>query len=381
MSPNPARIKALHVASGDLWAGAEVQLFTLLTQLAQAGTVELHAALLNDGELAQRLRAQGIAVTVFDEVRLGGPQILMGLRKLMRNFIPDIVHTHRQKENVLGSVANALATRGKSVRTCHGALEHHPAGFRNLPQRLFQALDVWCGRHLQQRIVAVSEPLGIELAITFDRERVVVIDNGVDIDRMRAAVGPVDFRTREPHATHIGVVGRLEKVKRVDLFLDMCAALLRDAPGTPWRFHIIGDGSLRQELERQSRQLGLEGVATFHGHRSDSIACLAALDAMVMCSDHEGMPMTPLESIAVGTPVIAHDVGGLSIILSGDAGGLLTSDHSGAGYAKAVLALLQSDRAALLERGQARVSGKFSAANNAARVAELYRSLTPQLPR
>lgn len=78
MSRNAPRLKSLHVVSGDLWAGAEVQLFTLLTQFAKGAQVEPHAALLNDGELARRLRAQGIAVTIFDEARLNGLQILLG---------------------------------------------------------------------------------------------------------------------------------------------------------------------------------------------------------------------------------------------------------------------------------------------------------------
>lgn len=375
MSRNAPRLKSLHVVSGDLWAGAEVQLFTLLTQFAKGAQVEPHAALLNDGELARRLRAQGIAVTIFDEARLNGLQILLGLRKLMRAFAPDVVHTHRQKENILGSIANRLATCSASVRTCHGAPEHKAVGLGKLHKRIFYSLDLWCGTSLQQAVIAVSAPLGRDLEANFESQRIAVIANGVDVEAMRAAVAPVDFRIQEPDATHVGIVGRLEKVKRVDLFLEMCAVLLRAAPERTWRFHVIGDGSRRKELERSANVLGLEAAVTFHGHRPDSIACLAALDALIMCSDHEGMPMTPLESIAVGTPVVAHDVGGLSDILAGQGGGILTEDHTAAGYARAVLTLLNSDKNVLLERGMARVLNEFSAAANAAKVTTLYRAL------
>jgi glycosyltransferase involved in cell wall biosynthesis len=357
-----------------------VQLFTLLTQFAKGAGIQPHAALMNDGELARRLRAQSIPVTIFDETQFSGLAILRGLRNLMRDFKPDIVHTHRQKEHVLGSIANLLATRSKSVRTCHGAPEHKPRGFGKLHKRLFYTLDLWCGRFLQQRVIAVSAALGQALSADFRPQHISIIDNGVDVEAVRASITPVDFRTQAPNCIHVGIVGRLEKVKRVDLFLEMCALLQREAPAKAWRFHVIGEGSHRKNLERCANALGIEGVVTFHGHRSDSVACLAALDALVMCSDHEGMPMTPLESIAVGTPVVAHDVGGLHDILSGQAGGILTNDHTAAGYAHALVALRDTDQAAVIARGMARILKDFSASANAEKTAALYRSLVSDGP-
>lgn len=375
MSQAVPRLRALHIASGDLWAGAEVQLFTLLTHFCDGSEVAPHAALLNEGDLARRLRERNIPVTIFDERRMNGVQIACGLRRLMAGLRPDIVHTHRQKENVLGSIANLLTTRAKSVRTCHGAPEHKPAGIAALHKQLFYALDLMCGRLLQQGIIAVSAPLAQDLAAHFAPASITVIGNGIDVDAVRAAVSPVDFRNSAPDAIHVGIVGRLEAVKRVDLFLETCVRLVRAAPDKTWRFHVIGDGSLRAQLQRHAATLGIQAAVTFHGHRFDSAACLAALDVLVMCSDHEGMPMTPLEAIAVGTPVVAHAVGGLRELLSGAAGGILVDDHAPAGYASAVLALLQSDQNALLEQGIARVRSEYSAAVNATKVADLYRNL------
>jgi glycosyltransferase involved in cell wall biosynthesis len=374
LSRNAESLKSLHIASGDLWAGAEVQLFTLLTQLRKGRDIEPHAAIMNEGELARRLRLQNIPVTIFDETRLSGFEIMLGLRKLMRTLKPDIVHTHRAKENVLGSVANLLAGRSRSVRTCHGAAEHAPRGLRNLHRRVFYLMDFFCGNYLQQKIIAVSTPLGRELINAFGK-RVVVVDNGVDIERLQSDARPAEFRAAAPNATHIGIVGRLEPVKRVDIFLRMARRLRDEAPERHWHFHIIGDGSQAGTLKALAAELRIQPIVTFHGHRSDSAACLAALDALVMCSDHEGMPMTPLESIAIGTPVVAHDVGGLSDILAGGAGGALNQDHAPEGYARALLALLDSDKDALLASGRARVAERFSAASNAQKIAALYRSL------
>jgi glycosyltransferase involved in cell wall biosynthesis len=336
-----ARVRAMHVISGDLWAGAEVQAFTLLTALRSAG-VEVMTALMNDGELAARLRSSGIKVQVIDERKLGSWQILRALRRLMAAWQPDVVHTHRQKENVLGSFANALAHRVPCVRTVHGAAEH--SSKTRLAGRIARAADRWCGRHLQQAVIAVSRELAMELETQYPPRHVRVIRNGVDVAAIRAQIAPVNFREREPTAVHVGIVGRLVPVKRVDLFLEIAARLRASQPGTRWRFQVIGGGPLADSLAARARELGLREFVEFHGHRTDSIACIAALDALVLCSDHEGLPMTLLEALAVGTPVVAHAVGGMRECLEADGQAGLVFDHAPRAYADAVAALVARGR-------------------------------------
>lgn len=371
MSPR-SPIKVLHLASGDRWAGAEVQLFTLLTQLHRLPDIEPTAILLNQGELAQRLREQGIAVDVLDEGQLPSGTIFKELLRLLRLHAPQVLHTHRQKENIFGTIANTLTIRARSVRTVHGAGEH---AAQRVSQRMIRALDRWTGNYLQQRVIAVSDDLALKLRSDFSTKKIVVIENGVDISAVRATVKPVDFRLAAPDKVHIGIVGRLDPVKRIDIFLHMAQLLLTEQPTTPWHFHIIGEGALDPALQTLASQLGINSAVTFHGHRRDSAACLAGLDTVVMCSDHEGLPMTVLEALAVGTPMLAHAVGGLQAVLAEGAGGLLVTDHSPRGYAKALSELLQQDRSRLKTTGLARLQEHYSAEANAARVAELYRAL------
>jgi L-malate glycosyltransferase len=119
-------IEVLHIASGDRWAGAEVQLWTLVRHLNRREDTRARVVLLNEGETAERLREAGVAVDILDESRLNGLQILLGLRRLIRLHRPDVIHTHRQKENIIGSFANATTLRVPCVRTVHGAPEHTP---------------------------------------------------------------------------------------------------------------------------------------------------------------------------------------------------------------------------------------------------------------
>jgi L-malate glycosyltransferase len=367
----------MHIASGDRWAGAEVQLWTLIRHLNRREDVRARAVLLNEGETAERLRASGVPMDVLDESRMNAFQILLGLRRLIRLHRPDVIHTHRQKENILGALANFTTLRVPSVRTVHGASEHSPPWSRP-HKRLLRRLDRASGRHLQNRVIAVSWDLGDQLKGQFPRSKVVIIENGVDIEAVRAqASGTADFRIARPGHRHIGLVGRLEPVKRVDLFLRMAALLIRKTTPWPLAFHIFGDGSLRAEMEQDARTLSLDDSVQFHGHRSDILNCMENLDVLVICSDHEGLPMTALEALALGTPVVAHAVGGLIDALDRGQGGVLTSAHTPEGYADAVLSILQDSSRAdtLAKAGRAAVESRYSAAINAERMHALYAQL------
>jgi L-malate glycosyltransferase len=364
-------LRVLHVISGDLWAGAEVQAATLLAALRS--DVIVAAALMNDGVLASRLRSLDIPVSILDESRLNGAQILLALRQLMLTWRPDVVHTHRTKENILGSLANRLAGNVPCVRTVHGASEDTSSGWRRRVKSGIAAVDRWCGSHLQQRIVAVSPELATKLKRRFAARQIVTIENGVDIAAVRTGVHPVEFRDRTSRALHIGISGRLVPVKRVDLFLE-CAALVRAArPECDWRFHVFGDGPLREQLERQAQRIDIDNITTFHGHRDDSVACLASLDALVICSDHEGLPMVLLEALVVGTPVLAHATGGMVDVLKDGAAGRLVHDHSAAGYAEALPLLIA---AGVPDRATIRVPDRFTATHNKQAIESLYRQLS-----
>jgi L-malate glycosyltransferase len=240
-------IEVLHIASGDRWAGAEVQLWTLVRHLNRREDTRARVVLLNEGETAERLREAGVAVDILDESRLNGFQILLGLRRLIRLHRPDVIHTHRQKENILGSLANATTLRVPCVRTVHGAPEHAPPWSRP-HKRIFRWLNWVAGRYIQTRIIAVTDELGRQLGREFPPNHVIAIENGVDVEAISGAhdLGPADFRTALPQHRHIGIVGRLEPVKRIDIFLDMAADLLAGTPPSPLAFHVFGDGS---ELE------------------------------------------------------------------------------------------------------------------------------------
>ena len=369
-------LRVLHIISGDLWAGAEVQACTLISELACMPDTEVAAVVMNEGGLAGKLCAVGIRVDILNERILGPLQIWVRLRRALKSWRPDVIHTHREKESILGTLANLACRNVPSVRTVHGGNEHTGApGWKGIRYRIVMGLDRWCGRVSRQRLIAVSRDLGIKLARDFPTDRIVLIENGVAAEAVRAARGVAEFRAADPHSTHIGIVGRLVPVKRVDIYLETAAYLRRKCPERAWRFHVFGDGPARSDLEALSERLRISDVITFHGHRPDIATCMGGLDALVICSDHEGMPMTALEAAALEVPIVAHAVGGLVDVVPEE---LLVARHESEGYGEAILRAICDESRSIVRRRATETLLRFSAKGNAERVRAVYEQLVTQ---
>ncbi|MBT8439936.1 MAG: glycosyltransferase, partial [Gammaproteobacteria bacterium] len=278
---NNDSIRVLHIVSGDLWAGAEVQFYTLAKALRNIESMQLDVILLNHGTLEQKLRSKGINVVVHDESEYNGFQILQKLVSSIRKARPDIVHTHRIKENILGSIA-ALTTGSPALRTAHGAPEHS-FGWTQLLKKSFVFIDWFCGRFLQKKTIAVSEDLAKILQRSFPANRITVIENGIDIDAFNnLAYDASTSRNNTSIDLKIGLVGRLVPVKRIDIFIMVAQYMMLNRPDISCSFHIFGDGPMLEDLQRLSNELHTENIVHFEGHRDDIHWQLKNLDYLLM---------------------------------------------------------------------------------------------------
>jgi glycosyltransferase involved in cell wall biosynthesis len=381
MNRSPCTV--LHFASGDLWAGAEAQLFTLARKLADNPDISVEVVLLNHGRLEQNLRRAGVSVTVIDEATTGPLMILVQLTRIIQHSGARILHTHRTKENILGSIAGLLAGGVPSIRTVHGAPEHKPS-LKQAHKYLVNVLDNICARFLQKSIVAVSNDLVSRLDGTLPRGKLCVIENGIDPTEFAAQKQSRQNRINDRQgAVKIGIAGRLVPVKRVDLFLRTVHYMKNNHPELSASYHIYGDGPLRVQLEQSSRELGVSHLVHFEGHRPEICTELASLDILMMTSDHEGTPMVLLEALALGVPVIAHSTGGIIEVLDHGKCGILVDDHTACGYASQLAEIMDSsDRYAM--RGQQAIcrhlDTRFSATRNAEQYLSLYKKLTGWTP-
>ncbi len=368
-------IHVLQLVSGDLWAGAEVMLYTLVKTLHTELNTQVTVVILNTGTLEKKLRECGVTVFVLDESKLKSPQIFSQLRQIVNEIQPDVLHSHRNKENILGSLAAWYKHRIPSIRTVHGASEHRPP-FYKLPKHIIPLLNWFCGRFLQRYIIAVSDDLAKKLTHSFPESKIKVIENGIDINALLENVDTP--AAKENNIYHIGIAGRLTPIKRVDLFIECAVHLKRYHPELDIHFHIFGDGPLQETLTTQVRAKQASAYIHFEGHTENIPKQLQTLDALLMTSDHEGLPMILLEAMCMKTPIIAHAVGGIPNLLENGVCGTLIQKHSVKFFAEAIVQLISQPTRYQQQTEQAfkRLTQHYSATQNANNYLDIYKKIT-----
>ncbi len=264
---------------------------------------------------------------------------------LFRREQPDIVHTHTAKAGTVGRVAGLLyrwltpqtllgrPRNCKFVHTYHGHIFHSYYG--PLKTRAFLTVEKILGRLGTDRIVVISDQQRAEINEKFQvgqGDKFNVIPLGLDLSVFQ------DWKSRRPVLRDelgltpgdilVGIVGRLTEVKNHKLFLNSIATYkIKFAPSTPQKvlFVVVGDGSLRQELEEQATALGLRDDVVFLGSRRDMENIYPAFDITALTSLNEGTPLTLIEAMANARPVISTSVGGVVDLL----GGSVSADQPG----------------------------------------------------
>jgi glycosyltransferase involved in cell wall biosynthesis len=301
LDSNMAALRVAHLVSGDLWAGAEAASLHLIRALHRRADVDVVAVLLNAGVLEERLRDAGVSVALVPEPGRGFLSLARSVRTRLSRT--DLVHAHRYKENLLA----ALSGR-PWIATQHG----RPEPFRGIAaarMAAYQRLDLTAKRFSARRVVAVSSEIEEWLASRVGRGRAVHIPNGIEDPAPR--VQPTAWGER-PRV--VGTVGRLEPVKGLALAIDAVAR-------TPaLELEIVGEGREQAALEARATASSAAGRIRFVGFEADPLPRIASWRAMLLPSLHEGNPISVLESLSLGTPVVASDLPGVAEMLAGTGG-------------------------------------------------------------
>ena len=153
-SPGQA-ISICHVAVGDLWAGAEVQLNVLLSKLVQRAEMDLSVILFNEGRLEKEIESLGIPVRVFPESQWGSGKMFLELVREFKKSNIRIIHTHKYKDTILAAPAAKLCGIPHVVRTVHGLREPF-VGLQALKMNCYETIERTVHRHCVGSIIAVS---------------------------------------------------------------------------------------------------------------------------------------------------------------------------------------------------------------------------------
>jgi len=206
-----------------------------------------------------------------------------------------------------------------------------------------------------------------------------VIPLGLELDRflscealrgqLRAELGV------DPEVPLVGIVARLAPIKRHEWFLEAAARVVQRY--LDCQFLLVGDGERRQELEGLVRQLGLDGRVRFLGWRRDLERIYADLDLVALTSANEGLPVSLIEGMAAGRPVVATRVGGVPDLVEDGVTGYLTPSGDPASVAEAVAMLLADPqrRQMMGQAGKERVYPTFGAERLLENIDRLYTDL------
>jgi glycosyltransferase involved in cell wall biosynthesis len=343
----------------------------LLRQLAADTALSLSAIVLGEGRLGEELTNCGINTALIPHASGRFLASFRGASNFLQGKQIDILHSHKSKENLLALLLARRFGVPFLVRTQHGMPE--PRTFKD---RAVYRLESMTARYAS-RVICVSDDLRQRLAGKISGERLAVIHNAIDLARVHSRFTVAEAKTRlgiSPECQVAGIVGRLEAIKRVDLFLEVARHVLRELPSA-W-FVIAGTGREETSLRNSLRGSDLERRTIFLGERDDVYDILRAMDLLLITSDHEGVPTVLLEALALGVPVVSRNVGGIGEVISNSVSGQLVNSDDPGTIARASLPLLSAAalRRCLVSNGIKAVR-KFSAAKNAANYMHTYQSL------
>ncbi len=355
-------ILVAHHLNGPRWACSLV-----------TGRVDAH-----EGDMMDLAYVRRVEPVVISTLRNGaGPTAdlasLFRLYRLFRRERPAIVDLHLFKARLLGGIAARLAGVPVVVETFHGTQ------FAGYYRPVASWVLLWIERllaRLMDAVVVVSDEVGRELI----RQKVIhprkvhVIPLGLELNRfMQTPRGMLQRELGMPESVPlVGLVGRLVPIKGVRYFIAAAARVALALPQA--RFVVIGDGPERDALERQSRHAGLGDRLIFLGWRRDVEWLYPDLDVVVLSSLNEGTPVSIIEAMAAGRPVVATQVGGIPDLIQDGVTGLLVPPRDSAAIATAVVRLLRDagERQRLGAAARRAVTPRFTAARMARDMDTLY---------
>ncbi|MCK4302934.1 MAG: glycosyltransferase [Candidatus Eisenbacteria sp.] len=305
-----------------------------------------------------------------DEVDFFGPRGLLSapahLGVLVARHRPDIVHLHGGRAGFLGALDRRIGLRqpvGYTVRGYH---------FLRKP-RFWRSLGVLAQRRASGRadvtiwVCRYDQELAATWGLLPDGKRGIVIRNGVRV----ADIPPA----RAPRPRSVGFLGRLTHQKNPQLLIEV-ARLLKDDGYT---FKLIGGGELETALRELVARYSLSGQVEILGSmpRTEALETLRDMETFILPSRWEGLPIAPVEAMAMGVPVIVSDASGNSEIVSDGINGVLVKGEDPRDYAVAIKRIRGDSalRARLIEAGKCVAAERFGRERVIAQHLDLYDQL------
>lgn len=361
-------VTSIHIDTAKTWRGGQNQVMLTVNGLSGLG----HPAVLvgnKRGELAQRV-AEGLRFLPFSPRSEFDVRAAWQLARIFAAVKPDVIHAHDPHGIALAAMAlksPVAALKRKPLFVAARRVDFH------LQKNAFSRwknhqVDVWiCASGLIADMIARD---GVA------KDRIVVVHEGVNVTQIDK-VPKIDAHATFflPHnAPVVGNVAALVPHKGQKYLIAAAARVIRQIPDA--RFVILGEGELRESLERQIKELGLERHVILGGFRTDVIGLIKSFDIFVMSSVTEGLGTSILDAMTCGKAVVGTRTGGIPEAVTDGETGLLVPPHDDGAMAKAIVQLLQDQplRARLETNARQRAAEYFGVDRMVGETLAVYQS-------
>lgn len=366
------KFRVLHIIPNFGPGGAE-RLVVALMEATDKERFEVAAVSLypESGTILEKeIKEKGLQVYFLNKHRGLDLRMITRLYRLIRAFRPDVVHTHLYvlRYTLLPTLFCRIAVR---VHTVHNVAQREV-------DRVGKLLH-WIAFRLGNVVpVSISREVANTVRAVYGRGiHTPVIYNGIPTTRFVSSAGR-DIAKKNVVLLHIG---RFAPQKNHLLLIEAFARAVKEYP--TMQLWLVGDGPLRPAVEKALVEMGLKKKVLFLGIRDDVPELLAASNALVLSSNYEGVPLTVLEAMAAGKPVIVTAVGGVPELVEDGVTGILVPPRDPEALAQAILRLAKD--ADLCQRmgkaAQQRALERFDIVRTAREYEALYLELSKECGR
>ncbi len=263
-------------------------------------------------------------------------RVVPRLVRLLRQRNVDLLHLHLPYSGILGRISGKLAKTSAIVYTEHSLLEHHHRLTRwaNRLTYAWNDTTICVSEAVRRSVLAHTKSNGNGAMST--------IHNGIDLtllgDNSDIFSVRQEFNIPSNHKLIVHVANFNPQKRHQDL-LASARLVVNQYPNVT--FLLVGHGRLESQTRRAARDMGIAANVIFSGFRSDATRIMAAADLFVLPSQFEGLPISLLEAMGVGKPVVASRVGGIPEVITDGVEGFLTDPLDPAQFADRILALLK----------------------------------------
>jgi len=366
---------SLHVDTARTWRGGQNQVLLTVNGLRSIGQ---RAALVAhpDGELRRRA-AEGLDLIPI------APRMEMDLStawkfsRIIKRLQPDVIHAHDPHGVALAALALSIGSGAANRSTGSGQGAFLPAlvAARRVDFHLKgNSFSRWKYRQVDCFIAASEAIRQMLVGDGVPADRTVTVHEGIDVEHVIAAPAVnVHEAFWLPHGSPVvGNVAALVPHKGQRYLIDAAHLVVQQVPDA--RFVILGEGELREHLEKQVREHHLEKHVLLPGFRTDVLGCLKGFDLFAMSSITEGLGTSLLDAMACARPIVATRAGGIPEIVEDGVNGLLVPARDHQALAEAIVRALKNPelRQRMGDAGFARVNERFTVERMVSETAGVY---------